>query len=153
VQRLLRRVADHLEEFLDGDERALDALGEAIDSGNHSAEDVQSVIMALRGLAGDPRGAAVVTVDESPGDGSQRVLSAEERQSLSPEAWGFLLDLRRTGALDADQVERVLDHLTASGVRPVGVEVAREVAAHVALEPPESESTHESRDGERDLAN
>lgn len=153
VQRLMKRIADHLEEFIEGDERALDALAEAIEDDGFSGEDVQSVILALRGLSGDPRGAAVVTVDEPPGDRSHRILSNEEREFLSPEAWGFLLDLRRRDALDADQFERVLDHLTASGVRPVGVEMAREVAAHVALHSGDLGTIHEIRHGEHDLAN
>ena len=37
--------------------------------------------------------------------------SSEERESLSTEAWGYLLDQQREGTLDAEQFERVLDLL------------------------------------------
>ena len=59
--------------------------------------------------------------------------NAQEQVSLSPEAWGYLIDLRRRGSLDPGQFERVLGILTGCGVRPVGVELAREVATRVAL--------------------
>ncbi|HYM81906.1 MAG TPA: DUF494 family protein [Candidatus Limnocylindria bacterium] len=153
VQRLLRRLADHLEEYLEGDERALEALAEALEDGGFSGEDLQSAILAVRSLAGDPRFGAVVTVDDPPGASAHRVLSAEERESVSPEAWGYLLDLKERGSLDADQFERVLDRLTMSGVRPVGIDLAREVAAQIALRAGDPWSTYELPHGERDLAN
>ena len=82
-----------------------------------------------------------------------RDLSPEERESLSPEAWGYLLALRRRGSLDADQFERVLDRLTSSGIRPIGIDLAREVAAEIALLGGDRWGTNESGQGERDLAN
>jgi uncharacterized protein Smg (DUF494 family) len=153
VQRLLRRLADHLEEYLEGDERALEVLAEALEDGGFSGEDLQSAILAIRSLAGDPRSGAVVTVDDPPGSGAHRVLSAEERESLSPEAWGYLLDLKVRGSLDADQFERVLDRLTASGMRQVGIDLAREVAAQIALRANEPWNAAEPPHGEHDLAN
>ena len=152
VQRLLRLIADHLEDFGEGDEQALDALTEELDRGGFSGEDLLSAIAALRSLAADPR-SGVVTVDDPPGDGALRVLSAEERESLSPEAWGYLLTLRRRGSLDADQFERVLDRLTSSGIRPIGIDLAREVAAEIALLGGDRWGSNESGQGERDLAN
>jgi len=151
VPRLLARIADRLEAFLEGDDLALETLGEELDEEGFTAEDVQTVILTLRSLCGDPRGAALVSVDDPPGEGAQRVLSAEERDSLSPEAWGYLINLRSHGSLDAEQFERVLDRLTASGVRPVGIELAREVAARVALRPAGGEAADEPVD--RELAN
>ena len=62
------------------------------------------------------------------------MLSAEERETLSPEAWGYLLSLRRHGTLDPTQLERVLETLSISGVRPVDLALARDVAARVVLE-------------------
>jgi len=152
VQRLLRVIADHLEDFAEGDEQALEALAESLDRGGFSGEDLLSAIAAVRSLAVDPRG-GVVTVDETPGAGALRVLSAEERESLSPEAWGYLLALRRRGSLDADQFERVLDRLTSIGVRPIGIDLAREVAAEIALLGSDRFGANESGQGERDLAN
>jgi uncharacterized protein Smg (DUF494 family) len=132
VQRLLSLVARHLEDFFEGDELALEALGSALEDSEFTADQVQSTVLTLRSLAGIRSVAAQVPGDP-PGHSSQRVLSEEERGSLSPEAWGYLLDLRRRGSLDPAQFERVLDRLAASGVRPVDVTMAHDMAVRVAL--------------------
>lgn len=150
AQTLLALLADHLEEFAEGGDLVLGPLGEAIEQHGFTADDIQSAILALRSMAGIAMLEAVVAVDEPPTSRAQRVLSREERESLSPEAWGYLLDLRRRGSLDAGQFERVLDRLTASGVRPVGVEFAREVAAYVALR--EHEGMHDAGAGDGDVS-
>lgn len=143
-QRLLRLLADKLEDHLEGDELALETLSEAIEEEGFSGEDVASVTMALRSLAGasPPTG----WVAGLPGRRAQRVMSQEERGFLSTEAWGYLLDLKAQGVLDAGQFERVLDGLAGIGVRPVGVDLAREIASRVALEVEDGtvpgESTH-----------
>jgi uncharacterized protein Smg (DUF494 family) len=150
VPRLLRLIAQKLEDYLEGDELALETLGEAIESGGWSGEDLGSVILAMRSLSG--AGAATGWVAGAPGRDASRVMSAEERNSLSTEAWGYLLDLRRLGALDAEQFERVLDMLTASGVRPVSVEFARDVASRVAMEIGESDHSGEGPHGDIEVA-
>ena len=145
--RVLRLIARKLEEYLEGDDLALETLAEALEQEGTSTEDVHGAAMAIRGLAesgttagwvGPPPDADLVEEGpasaDAPGRGAQRVLSAEERGSLTTEAWGYLIDLRSRGALDADQFERVLETLTSLDERPVAVERAREVAARVALE-------------------
>ncbi len=132
VLRLLRLVAERLEGYLEGEDLALETLGEAIEEGGWSADELNAAILALRsgaGAAGPPGWIA-----EAPGRHAARVPSAEERESLSTEAWGYLLELQRHGALDSGQFERVLELLVGSGERPVSVELAREVASRVALE-------------------
>ncbi len=131
-QRLLRLLADKLEDHLEGDELALETLSEAIEEEGLGGEDIASVVMALRSLAG--AGASSGWVAGPPGRRAQRVMSQEERELLSTEAWGYLLDLKAQGVLDAGQFERVLDGLSGIGVRPVSVELAREIASRVALE-------------------
>jgi len=154
ILKLLCLLADHLENYLEGDELSFDVLGEAIEEGGYSADDVQSAIMALRSFGGDAElDGAVSTMEGVPGARALRVWSAEERDSVTPEAWGYLLDLKRRGSLDAAQFERVLDLLTGSGVRPVGVDLAREVAARVALHADDMEGGGEFEHGEIDLAN
>jgi len=142
VQRLFSLFADHLEAWLEGDELALDALGQSLQESGMTEDELQAALGALRGLAGmrtdseaqiEVEYGAGAGPDEAPGLRTQRVLSPEERESLSPEAWGFLLALRQRGSLDPGQFERVLDRLTTSGVRPIGLELAREVAVRVAL--------------------
>jgi len=151
--KLIRLLADHLEGFLDGDDLSFETLGEAIEEGGYGPEDIQAAIMVLRGFGADLDAETSLAVDGPPGKRATRVWSAEERVSVSPEAWGYLIDLRHRGALDHDQFERVLDLLTGSGVRPVGVDLAREVAARVALEVDEREGGSEIEHGEIDLAN
>lgn len=133
VLKLLGLVAERLENYLEGDETALETLGESIEQLDFSADEVQSAILVLRSLGGSLAGPEGPSLEGTPGKDALRVPSAEERESLSPEAWGFLLDLKRRGSLDHEQFERVLDLLTGCGVRPVGVDLVREVAARVAL--------------------
>jgi len=137
ASRLLRLIAERLESFLEGDELAFETLGEAIEEADPSTDDMETAILALRGAASTADGEgepAAAQIESAPGRQAQRVWSREERESLSPEAWGFLIDLKRRGSLDDSQFERVLEFLTGCGVRPVSVELARDVAVRVALE-------------------
>ena len=143
LRRVLLLISEHLEEFLEGDELALERLGAALEQADFGGDDLQAAVLALRGLAGEGVG-AVAALEQAPGLSSQRVLSPRERESLSPEAWGYLLDLRRRGSLDPEQFERVLGRLATSGMRLVDVETAHEVAVRVAMpglaEPPGGET-------------
>ena len=150
VARLLRMLCNTLEEHLEGDELALETLGEAIDEGGFTSEDLMSAILAIRCIAGSSESAGWIA--SAPGRHAARVLNAEERESLSTEAWGYLLDLRLQGTLDSEQFERVLEVLTASGVRPVSVVYARDVAARVALEHAQGGNTGEAGHGDREVA-
>jgi uncharacterized protein Smg (DUF494 family) len=150
VARVLRIVARKLEEYLEGDELALETLAEAMEQEGATADDIQAAVLGIRGLAGLlPPGGWVAGL---PGRHVQRVLSAEERDSLSTEAWGYLLELKSSGTLNADQFERVLEALTAAGDRPVGVERAREVAARVALEAQDGALPAEYPHGDQEVA-
>jgi len=133
LRRILTLLADHLDEFFDGNELALERLGVALEQSDFTAEDLQAAVLTLRSLAGERLGTTAATLEDPPGRQAQRVLSEQERESLSPEAWGYLLDLKRRGALDPEQFERVLDRLAVCGVRPVDVEMAHEVVVRVAL--------------------
>ena len=132
VLRLLRLIADRLANHLEGDEMALESLADALEEGGWSGDDLASAIAVLRSLSSAE--APSDWVASSPGRQTARVPSAQERESLSTEAWGYLLDLRAQGSLDAEKFERVIEVLTGSGIRPVSVELARDVAARVALE-------------------
>lgn len=149
--RVLRLLARKLEEYLDGDDLALETLGEALDQEGASPEDVQAAVMGMRGLAGvsAPSG----WVAGFPGRHAQRVLSAEERDSLTTESWGYLLDLHTSGTLDAEQFERVLETLTSFEERPVEVDRAREVAVRVALEIEDGTGPGELAHGDQEVAN
>jgi hypothetical protein len=143
VARVLRLLAERLDAYLEGDELAFETVGERLEEARISGEDLQSAVLVLKSMAGDlPEEEA--TELSAPAGGSHRVLSDEERGALSPEAWGTLLGLRRRGALTPGQFERVLDMLGGSGVRPVDVDFALEIASRVALhgDSPDMESSH-----------
>ena len=160
VRRVLGLLAEHLERIADGDLEALEALSAALEDPALDPEDVRTASWVLRSLEnvawdgeaevfeGDPAGAG----EGTPAAGALRVLSAEERDSLGPEAWGYLLGLWRRGALDAGQLERVLDQLVGSGIRPVSLAQARDVAASVALKL-DPEDYAENLHGDLDVAN
>jgi uncharacterized protein Smg (DUF494 family) len=150
VVRLLRLLGDKLEDHLDGDDLALETLAEAIEEGGFTGEDLLSAILAIRCIAGSSEPAAWIA--GAPGRHAARVLNSEERESLSTEAWGYLLDLRLQGTLDSEQFERVLEVLTASGIRPVSVEHARDVAARVALEHAQGGNAGEAGHGDIEVA-
>ncbi len=150
ASRVLRLVARKLEEYLEGDDLALETLGEAIEQEGVTPDDLQTAIMGLRGLAG--MAAPGGWVAGLPGRLTQRMLSAEERDSLTTEAWGYLLELRSSGTLDADQLERVLETLTAFGERPIEVERAREVAARVAMDVEDGPVPGELAHGDQEVA-
>lgn len=137
VRRVLALLAEHLERHLDGDAMALDELGAALQGQEIASDDLLAATWVLRSLErvpwrGAPAAADLLAADGGPTAG--RVASAEERESLGPEAWGYLLDLRRRGMLDAAQFERVVDILAGTGLRPVSLALTREAAASVVLE-------------------
>jgi len=137
VRRVLAVLADHLERHLDGDALALDELGAALQAPEFGADDLLAATWVLRSLERVPWGGEPVAADLLPAGGGPaggRGPSAEERESLGPEAWGYLLELRGRGLLDAVQFERVVDILAGAGPHPVSLALAREAAASVVLE-------------------
>ena len=133
VLRVLRLLADRLESYLDGDDTAFETLGESLDQADISSDEVQSAALVLRSLYAGASTGDAETSEQAPARQAHRVLSHEERAILAPEAWGYLLWLRSHGSLDAVQCERVLDLVSGSGVRPVGVEHVREAAVRIAM--------------------
>ena len=152
VERLLRLLGDRLEGFLEGDELAFETLGEAIEESRFTADEIHAALLVLRSLTGSFGSASLASVEGAPGKQAQRVWSEDERDSVTPEAWGFLLDLRRRGSLDPEQFEQVLDVLTTSMIRPVGIDGVREVAARVALRVEAAEDLMETDHGDHELA-
>jgi hypothetical protein len=67
VQDVLQVIAEHLESWLEGDELALESLGEALQERGATADQIHAAILALRSLAGAGAGAGVAaTLDEAP---------------------------------------------------------------------------------------
>ncbi len=154
VRRVLARLAEHLERHAEGDPAALDEMGAALQEPEFGADDLLAAAWVLRSLERVPWQGESAAGEWLPAGGvtpAGRVASAEERESLGTEAWGYLLDLRRRGLLDAAQFERVVDILAGTGLRPVSLALAREAAASVVLElDPGSEG--EELHGDHDVA-
>ena len=143
VLRGIRLLADRLEAHLEGDETALETLGESLEQSELSIDELRTVVLVLRSLgAGDGGGSE--SREHRAGDQAHRVLSPQERTILVPEAWGYLLWLRSQGSLDAGQCERVLDLVWESGIRPVSVEQVRDAAVRVAMTQEEPSGTDDS---------
>ncbi len=152
VQRLLRLLGDRLEAFLEGDDLAFETIGEAIEEERFGSDEIHATLLVLRSLTGSIGGFSHASVESTPGKHASRIWSEDERDSLTPESWGLLLDLRRSGSLDAEQFERVLDVLTTSMARPVGIDAVRELAARVALSVEPPDATMEDDRGDHELA-
>ena len=133
VIRILRIVAEALERYLEGDETALETLGESIEQAGGTSEDLETATLVLRGICVEGVPGASDAAVQAPGARAQRVPSPQERAIVAPEAWGYLLRLQRQGSIDAEQFERVLDLVTGSGIRPVGIEEVRAAALRIAL--------------------
>lgn len=157
VRQLLSVMAEQLERTVEGDALALDALVAALQDPDLTADDLIATAWVLRSLDyaswnGVSAAPDLLSADAlAPASQVQRVLSAEERESLGPDAWGYLLGLRRSGTLDAGQFERVVDLLAGSGMHPVSMAMAREAAASVVLEL-DPEATGEIPYGDLDVA-
>jgi hypothetical protein len=157
VRQTLALMAEHLERYVEGDALALDALVTALQDPDLTADDLLATAWVLRSLEYVSWNGVAAAPDlllmsaPAPAGEVQRVLSAEERESLGPEAWGYLLGLRRSGTLDAGQLERVVDLLAGSGMHPVSLAMAREAAASVVLEL-DPEASGEIPHGDLDVA-
>ena len=157
VRQALALMAEHLERYVEGDALALEALAAALQDPDLTADDLLATAWVLRSLDyaswnGVPAAPDLLSADAPvPAAQVQRVLSAEEREWLGPDAWGYLLGLRRSGTLDAGQFERVVDLLAGSGMHPVSLAMAREAAASVVLEL-DPETSGEIPHGDLDVA-
>lgn len=130
--QVLRLVRECLEAWGAGNASAFATLGEQLGALHVDPETIAAAAAVLNAqLDGD--GPIDGGLTESGGATAHRVASEEERLAFGPAAWGFLLELRRRGDLDAAQFERVVDELTHAGVRPVPVEMAQLVATRVAM--------------------
>jgi len=141
---VLRRMADRLESYLEGDPGAFESLGETLDQGDFSAGEIEAALMVLRSLHGG-FGSVSALNTEDPGRDAQRVQSPEEHEWLSPEAWAYLMGLRRRGALSSEQFEQVMGRLSGCRERPVGIDLAGHMAARVALRYDEGTDVEETR--------
>ncbi|MGH7725159.1 MAG: DUF494 family protein [Candidatus Eiseniibacteriota bacterium] len=131
VKATLKRIVHQLRAALEGDEFALEDLQEALLSSGATAEDLQTALEAILTLTEPNREDLPET--ESGSARGNRVLSLEESCRLTPEAYGYLLNVRGSGTIDEEQFEWVLERALASGERRVGLPEIQDLVLEAAL--------------------
>src|SRR3989442_12120833 len=84
VQKLLHLIAEHLERWLEGDELALEVLGEAISESGVTEDHLQAAVLMLRSLAGAPVSGGLAALADPPGRRARRVVKVQGREALDP---------------------------------------------------------------------
>ncbi|MFQ6007538.1 MAG: DUF494 family protein [Candidatus Zixiibacteriota bacterium] len=64
---------------------------------------------------------------------SQRILTVAERRQLTTEAHGFLIKLLNHSLLNDEQLEAILDHVSAYGPRPATLDHIKLIASSVLI--------------------
>ena len=82
---------------------------------------------------------------ESQADFSFRILSEPERRSFSPDAMGYLLQLRHLGLLSDSQIELILERGTLVGPSPVDLEQMKLIVGALLFREPEYNDTGKSQ--------
>ncbi|HCV43340.1 MAG TPA: hypothetical protein DGH68_07635 [Bacteroidetes bacterium] len=74
-----------------------------------------------------------ITHQGAPADGSRRVLHEVEKQMLSTEAQGYLIQLRELGLLDDRDLELVIERVIMSGFEKLAPSELQEIVASVLM--------------------
>ncbi|MDH7514452.1 MAG: DUF494 family protein [Bacteroidota bacterium] len=76
-------------------------------------------------------GENILTDEKGAGTHSHRILHESERSVITPEAHGYLIQLRELGLLDDMDVELAIDRIMMAGFRRVGVPEIKTIAASI----------------------
>ena len=74
-------------------------------------------------------GETIIKESSNPAHRSFRVLHDAERSVISPEAYGYLIQLRELGLLDDFEIELAIDRIMMAGFGRVNVEEIKSIAA------------------------
>ena len=72
--------------------------------------------------------------DRIKGNRSVRVLSEQEKRVVSPESYGYLMQLRHLGLLTTEQLEMILDRISLFGSDPVDISEIKLMASAAMFE-------------------
>lgn len=72
--------------------------------------------------------------DRIKGNRSVRVLSEQEKKVVSPESYGYLMQLRHLGLLTTEQLEMILDRISLFGSDPVDIDEIKLMASAAMFE-------------------
>ncbi len=76
-------------------------------------------------------GENILTGDERPSPHAFRMLHEAERNVFTPDAHGYLIQLRELGLLDDMGLEQVIDRIMMAGFARVGVDTIKSIVASV----------------------
>jgi len=141
VPEVVAMILEQLRAFVEGDELALTELSDALDRSDYDTDDVDAafdyIFQALEPVSHE------TYAERRPGTPVHRVLSDPERHALSKEAYGYLLKLRAGGVLTDEQLEMVLDHVTALRNPDTGLDDVQALANEVLFGSIEGKQVHE----------
>lgn len=132
---ILRRLIAYLE----GDVEALDDLIEGLQSEGIAAETIREALELL--LEQTEERTEELVPSQSAGDPRRRILSPDEREALTAEAYGYLVGLTADGSIRGDQLEKILARL-GEGDLPVDLERIQELVWQVTIDAGEGEHDH-----------
>ena len=141
-RELAHLIIRRLIEYFEGDSGAIDELVDELQNSGASADVIREALeMLLRESLPETE---ELVPPQKEGAPSQRVLSARERESMTAEAYGYLLGLVGDGRLRSEHLEDILGRLEQEEI-PADLDRVQELAWQVTLESAENEGEHGPR--------
>ncbi|KPJ59610.1 MAG: hypothetical protein AMJ46_10330 [Latescibacteria bacterium DG_63] len=131
VRNALALIVRHVQAFLNGNRKALHKLCDILTSGTYSEETVDTALEAIIELAADEVDleSKCESACEIPGT------SNAEKLPLSPEAYMYLVELRKTGAISTLAEEVLMETVSASASEEVTLDELKRALAEVSGDP------------------
>ncbi|MBI5836611.1 MAG: DUF494 family protein [Candidatus Eisenbacteria bacterium] len=129
VREILELITQQFRSFIEGDGLALEELTDLLTSRDYEPEDLRAAFELIVQLLEPVAEENFQTV--GAGGSRNRVLNHWERSNLTPQAYGYLLQLKQNGSLDDDHMELILERAGASGARRMDVRDVEDLASWV----------------------
>ncbi len=150
VADVLAVIVQQLRAALKGDARALEDLGEWLDSGDFEPQAVQSALQFILQVI-EPYTSGIYVEKGTRRKVNNRILDRAERALLSREAYGHLLQLRDRGALDDLQLELILNQIVGTRSEPVDLDEVKRIINVVLFHSPDGDENESVPFGEDEL--
>jgi uncharacterized protein Smg (DUF494 family) len=134
VRDALAMIARHVQAFLSGNRKALHELCDVLTSGRFSEETVDAALEAIIELAVEE-----VDMEEKVDSEYQSAgASSAEKLPLSAEAYMYLVQLRKSGAISTVAEEVLMERVSESASDEVSLEDLKRALAEVSGDPLDS---------------
>ncbi|RJP76562.1 MAG: DUF494 family protein [Candidatus Zixiibacteriota bacterium] len=101
----------------------MDHISEDLLSRGYTEQEISAAFFWLYHRFGEEHGDASPARDfQPPADTSHRALNSIEQRYISPEAFGYLLQLRHVGLISMMEMEKILERAMLLGLVPVGLD-------------------------------